>query len=66
MHPSERAYDADPRDTRYRAALTRIRFLAATSKVQRATLLQQAGQLDEALILFEEAVRIVPSPHSKR
>jgi general secretion pathway protein D len=57
----QRAYDASPRDTRYRAALTRIRFLAAASKVHRATLLQQAGQLDEALMLFEEAVRIDPS-----
>jgi len=57
----ERAYDASPRDTRYRAALTRIRFLAAASKVHRATLLQQAGQLDEALMLFEEAARIDPS-----
>jgi general secretion pathway protein D len=55
------AYDASPRDTRYRVALTRIRFLAAASKVHRATLLQQAGQLDEALMLFEEAVRIDPS-----
>jgi general secretion pathway protein D len=57
----QRAYDASPRDTRYRAALTRIRFLAAASKVHRATLLQQAGKLGEALILFEEAVRIDPS-----
>ena len=57
----QRAYDASPRDTRYRAALTRIRFLAAASKVHRATLLQQAGKLDEALILLEEAVRIDPS-----
>jgi general secretion pathway protein D len=57
----ERAYDASPRDTRYHAALSRIRFLAAASKVHRATLLQQAGQLDEALMLFEEAVRIDPS-----
>jgi len=55
------AYDASPRDTRYRVALARIRFLAAASKVHRATLLQQAGQLDEALLLFEEAVRIDPS-----
>jgi general secretion pathway protein D len=57
----QRAYDASPGDTRYRAALTRIRFLAAASKVHRATLLQQAGKLEEALILFEEAVRIDPS-----
>ena len=57
----QHAYDSSPRDTRYRAALTRIRFLAAASKVHRATLLQQAGQLNEALILFEEAARIDPS-----
>jgi len=57
----QRAYDADPRNTRYRAALTRIRFLAVASKVHRATLLQQAGKLEEALTLFEEAVGIDPS-----
>jgi tetratricopeptide (TPR) repeat protein len=57
----QRAYDADSRNTRYRAALTRIRFLAAASKVHRATLMQQAGKLEESLILFEEAVRIDPS-----
>ena len=57
----QKAYDADPRNTRYRAALTRIRFLAAASKVHRATLLRQAGSLKEALTLFEQAVSIDPS-----
>ena len=57
----QRAFAADPRNTRYRAAVTRIRFLAAASKVHRATLLQQAGKLEQALTLFEEAVRIDPS-----
>jgi len=57
----QKAYDADPRNTQYRAALTRIRFLAAASKVHRATLLQQAGSLEEALALFEQAVSIDPS-----
>jgi general secretion pathway protein D len=57
----QKAYDADPRNTRYRAALTRIRFLAAASKVHRATLLQQAGSLEGALTLFEQAVSIDPS-----
>jgi tetratricopeptide (TPR) repeat protein len=65
----QRAYNADPRNSQYRAALTRIRFLAAASKVHRAALLQQAGKLEEALTLFEDAVRIDPSsllsPHSK-
>jgi tetratricopeptide (TPR) repeat protein len=55
------AYEADPRNTRYRAALTRIRFLAGASEVHRATLLQQAGKLEEALTLFEQVVRIDPS-----
>jgi len=55
------AYDANPRNTQYRAALTRIRFLAAASKVHRATLLQQAGKLAEAVTLFEQAVKIDPS-----
>ena len=57
----QRAYAADPRNTRYRAAVTRIRFLAAAAKVHRATLLQQAGKLEQALTLFEEAGRIDPS-----
>ena len=57
----QKAYDADPRNTRYRAARTRIRFLAAASKVHLATLLQQAGKLEEALTLFEDAVKIDPS-----
>lgn len=59
----QRAYNAYPQNTQYRAALTRIRFLAAPAKVHRATLLQQAGELEEALILFEEAVDIDPSSH---
>jgi general secretion pathway protein D len=57
----QKAYDTDPRNTRYRAALTRIRFLAASSKVHRAMLLQQAGSLEEALTLFEQALSIDPS-----
>ena len=57
----EHAYDASPKSVEYRAALTRIRFLAAASKVHRATLLQQAGQLEDALVLFQDAARIDPS-----
>jgi tetratricopeptide (TPR) repeat protein len=48
----QRAYDADPRNTQYRAAVTRIRFLAAASKVHRATLLQQAGKLPRSRCRF--------------
>src|SRR5260370_33987371 len=57
----QKAYDADPRNTRYRASLTRIRFLAAAAKVHRAALLQQAGSLEEALPLFEQTVTVTPS-----
>ena len=57
----QRAYDGNSKNTEYRAALTRIRFLAAAAKVHRGTLLQQAGELEQALKLFEEASRIDPS-----
>jgi hypothetical protein len=33
----------------------------AASKVHRATSMQQAGKLEESLILFEETVRVDPS-----
>jgi general secretion pathway protein D len=55
------ACDANPRNTQYRAALTRIKFLAAAAKVHRATLLLEAGELEKALALFEDAVTIDPS-----
>jgi general secretion pathway protein D len=54
----DRAYGANPKNTEFRAALTRMRFLAASAKVHRATLLQQAGQLEDALLLFQEAAKI--------
>jgi general secretion pathway protein D len=57
----ERAYAADPKKVEYRAALTRICFLASAAKVHRATLLQQAGELADALILFQQAAQIDPS-----
>src|SRR5215469_9276201 len=57
----QRAYEADPRNTQYRAALIRIRCLAAAAKTHRASLLQQAGKLEEALTLFEQAAKIDPS-----
>jgi len=56
----QKAYDANPKNTEYRTALTRIRFLAAAAKVHRGTLLQQTGDLEEALKLFEDASRIDP------
>jgi general secretion pathway protein D len=57
----QRAYDANRRNTQYRAALTRIGLLAAAAKVHRATLLLEAGELEKGLGLFEDAVKIDPS-----
>lgn len=57
----QRAYDANPRNTQYRAAMTRIRFLAAAARVHRGTLLVEAGELEKALALFEDALKIDPS-----
>lgn len=56
-----RAYAAEPSNTQYKAALTRLRYLAAEAKVHRATLLRETGRLEEALHLFDAAVDIDPS-----
>jgi general secretion pathway protein D len=55
------AFEMEPGNTKYRAAITRTRFLAAASKVHRATLLRQSGRLEESLKLFEAAALIDPS-----
>ncbi len=55
------AYEKEPTNTQYRAAVTRTRFLAAASKVHRAQLLRESGKLEEALKLFAEAAAIDPS-----
>jgi general secretion pathway protein D len=57
----QRAYEANQRSTQYWAGLTRVRCLAAIAKMHRATLLQDAGNLERALELFEEAAKIDPS-----
>lgn len=53
-----RAYQMEPGNAQYRAALTRIRFLAAASKVHRAALLRESGRLEEALKLYGAAATI--------
>src|SRR6267378_3733206 len=40
----QRAYDANPWNTQYHAALTRMRFTAAASKVDRATPTAASGK----------------------
>src|SRR5690348_15634928 len=55
------AYNLKPNDLYYRTAFERLRFLAAATKVHQGQLLRQAGQLQVALKMFEEAAAIDPS-----
>jgi general secretion pathway protein D len=54
----KQAYDQQPKDTRYRAAYERNRFLAASSHVHRGQLMRDAGKLEEARAEFEKALEI--------
>jgi general secretion pathway protein D len=56
-----KAYELKPLDVRYRAAVTRVRFLAAASYVHRGQKLRDEGKLEDALLLFEKAYMIDPS-----
>jgi general secretion pathway protein D len=55
------AYNQKPDDLYYRTAYERLRFLAAATKVHQGQLLRQAGQLQLALKMFNEALAIDPS-----
>lgn len=57
----KQAYDLKPRDLKYRAAFTRLRFLAGASHVHKGQLLRDAGKLEEALAEFQKATEIDPS-----
>ncbi len=56
-----KAFDLKPADIRYKAAVTRLRFLAATSYVHRGQKLRDDGKLEDALVLFEKAYMIDPA-----
>ncbi|HYN15226.1 MAG TPA: cohesin domain-containing protein [Terriglobales bacterium] len=56
-----KAFDLKPVDIRYKAAVTRLRFLAAASYVHRGQKLRDDGKLEDALVLFEKAYMIDPS-----
>ena len=56
-----KAIDLKPADVRYKAAVTRTRFLAAASYVHRGQKLREEGKLEDALVLFEKAYLIDPS-----
>ena len=57
----KRAYQLKPTELKYRVPFERLRFQAAASKVHRAQKLRDAGKLQEALAVFEEAASIDPS-----
>ncbi len=56
-----KAFELKPGDIRYKAAVTRVRFLAAASYVHRGQKLRDDGKLEEALVLFEKAYMIDPA-----
>ncbi|HET7749690.1 MAG TPA: cohesin domain-containing protein [Terriglobales bacterium] len=55
------AYNLKPDNLYYRTAFERLRFLAAATKVHQGQLLRQAGQLQVALKMFQEAAAMDPS-----
>src|SRR5260370_3455484 len=55
------AYEKNPKDLKYRVPYQRTRFLAAASKVHRGQKLREAGKLQEALELFQQAAQIDPT-----
>jgi len=57
----KQAYDAKPKDLRYRAAFERMRFQAGASHVHHAQLLRDSGKLAEAMAEFQMAAEIDPS-----
>src|SRR5512146_1952399 len=55
------AAELKPKDIRYRTALTRTRFQAASQHVHRGQLLRDNGNLEPALAEFMRAAQIDPS-----
>lgn len=57
----KQAYDLKPKEVKYRAAFTRMRFYASSAHVHRGQLLKEQGKLEEALAEFQRAAEIDPS-----
>ena len=55
------AYNQKPEELKYRVSFERTRFLASAGKVHRGQQLRDAGQLQDALNLFQQAQQIDPS-----
>jgi len=57
----KQAYDLKPKEVKYRAAFTRIRFYASASHVHKGQGLRDQGHLEEALAEFQTAAAIDPA-----
>ncbi|HWR16509.1 MAG TPA: cohesin domain-containing protein [Terriglobales bacterium] len=57
----KQAYELKPKDIKYRASFTRIRFYAASSHLHKGQLLKEQGKLEEALAEFQKATEIDPT-----
>src|SRR5512144_2711804 len=57
----KQAFELKPREIKYRAAFTRIRFYASAAHVHKGQQLREAGQLDAALAEFQTGVAIDPA-----
>ena len=56
----QQAFEQSPKEVKYRVSAQRTRYLASGSYVRRGQLLREAGQLENALALFEKAAQIDP------
>jgi len=57
----KQAFDLKPKEIKYRAAYTRIRFYASSELVHQGQVLRKQGKLQDALVLFQRAATIDPS-----
>jgi general secretion pathway protein D len=57
----KQAYELKPKEIKYRAAYTRIRFYASSELVHQGELLRKQGKLQDALVLFQRAATVDPS-----
>lgn len=57
----KQAYELKPKEIKYRAAFSRIRFYASSSLVHKGQILRDQGKLQEALAAFQRATEIDPA-----
>jgi len=57
----KQAFELKPKEIKYRAAYTRIRFYASSELVRQGQQLRKEGKLQDALVLFQRATTVDPS-----